>query len=97
MSATLETLAAVRNERIRQNKKWGVQHHSLPVWLAILAEEFGEASKEINEYHFRDRSAVRIKSMRDELVQTAAVAVAIIEYIDRHSPIQLSIEESDNE
>lgn len=77
-----EAIEAIRIERERQDKKWGVQNHNLMTWLGILAEEFGEAAKEINEFHFRD---AWLEDVRAELVQTAAVAVAMVEYIDRHS------------
>lgn len=33
----------VVDERFRQEDKWGPQHHSPEEWLAILAEEVGEA------------------------------------------------------
>lgn len=75
-------LESIRVERERQDKKWGEQNHNLMVWLGILAEEFGEAAKEINEFHFRKAF---LEDVRAELVQTAAVATAMIEYIDRHS------------
>ena len=31
-------------ERLSQEQKWGPQNHKQIVWLAILAEEFGEAA-----------------------------------------------------
>jgi len=72
----------VHQERIRQDEKWGTQNHNLMTWLGILAEEFGEAAKEINEFHFRE---AWVEDIRAELIQTAAVAIAMVEYIDRHS------------
>jgi NTP pyrophosphatase (non-canonical NTP hydrolase) len=87
MTVDIESvLRFIRYERGLQDAKWGVQDHPLMTWLGILAEEFGEAAKEINEFHFRDGN---IGNMRDELVQTAAVAVAMIEYIDRHTDQEL--------
>jgi hypothetical protein len=79
-------IRSIIRERDSQDYKWGIQNHSLAEWLIILAEEFGEASKEINEFHFR-RGVVA--DIRAELVQTAAVAVAMIEYIDRHKDSEL--------
>ncbi len=38
-------LEEVADERERQNNKWGAQHHDIPMWLAILMEEVGEASQ----------------------------------------------------
>lgn len=72
-------------ERLIQEQKWGVQNHRQIVWLAILAEEFGEAAREANEFHFRpELDADLQKKLRYELVQTAAVAVAMIESLDRN-------------
>jgi len=66
-------------ERDRQQKKWGVQTHSIAEWLMILGEEYGEACKAGGESYFRDDS---LGELRKELTQTAAVALAIIEGID---------------
>lgn len=47
--ATLgHVLMEVRDERFAQEAKWGPQHHSSIEWLAILAEEVGEAAKEVD-------------------------------------------------
>lgn len=66
----------IREERIRQDKKFGEQHHSLPVWNLILGEERGEVERAILE-HDPDHT-------REELIQVAAVAVAMIQTIDKH-------------
>lgn len=63
-------------ERARQDEKWGVDRHLNPLlWLAILAEEFGEVAKDTLE---------NCPNLREELVQVAAVAVAWVEDIDTH-------------
>lgn len=75
-------LHEVQAERTMQDMKWGDQNHSQMVWLGILAEEFGEAAKEVNEFHFgREQNPAKL---RQELIQTAAVAVAMIESLDRN-------------
>lgn len=71
---------AVCRERQRQEKKWGEQNHPDALWLAILAEEFGEAAKEANETHFRAKDPYDLES---ELVQVMAVAKAWLECIER--------------
>jgi hypothetical protein len=43
----IKAVAAVREERYRQEEKWGPQHHTPAEWLAILAEEIGEAGREV--------------------------------------------------
>lgn len=85
-------LNEVGDERFRQDEKWGVQNHIQIAWLAILAEEFGEAAKEVNELHFRPGTETHHSTavyeaqkarLREELIQVAAVAVAMIESLDR--------------
>ena len=44
-----QVLTSVAWERSRQEAKWGPQHHTPEEWLAILAEEVGEAAREIPE------------------------------------------------
>lgn len=72
-------------ERWRQDGKWGVQSHAMPVWMAILMEEVGEAAQEAVKATFAEspaRRAEHTEELRVELVQVAAVAVAIIEQLD---------------
>lgn len=76
-------LASIICERDRQQQKWGIQTHTIAEWLMILGEEYGEACKAGNESYFRDEPLGRL---RKELVQTAAVALAIIEGLDKPRP-----------
>lgn len=73
-------LGEVADERARQDAKWGQQDHEVGIWLGILGEEFGEVAKEIAESQARP---LDVEHLREELVQTAAVAVAWVEAIDR--------------
>lgn len=78
----------INQERTLQDNKWGEQNHKPIEWIAILTEEVGEASKEAVDFHFNKNSTTQkyqIKRCREELVQVAAVAIAIIEYIDRNN------------
>ena len=61
----------IRNERSRQEAKWGQQNHDPLLWLAILGEEVGEANK----------AAIEGEGGKycKELVEVAAVAVAAVE------------------
>lgn len=65
----------IKEERQRQDNKWGEQNHFAYKWLAILSEEVGEAAK----------AALEEKPLeyREELIQVAAVAVAAIESLHR--------------
>jgi NTP pyrophosphatase (non-canonical NTP hydrolase) len=64
----------IREERRRQDEKWGVQNHDNLYWLGILVEEVGELSKAIIEGKMTHR----------ELTQVAAVALAWMECHERH-------------
>ena len=67
-------------ERRNQDKKWGEQNHDDYIWHAILTEEIGEVSQAILHDRFGGAAA---GTVRTELVQVAAVALAWIECIDR--------------
>lgn len=67
--------AEIREERRRQDAKWGEQNHAPPYWLSILMEEVGETSMAMLQQKAAD--------YRKELVQIAAVCVAAIESFDR--------------
>ena len=89
-----QILDNIQKERQRQIEKWGDQNHSYPKWISILTEEVGEAAKEANDYEYLlDKinnptfDSVLLNqtliNLREELVQVAAVAVQIIEKIDK--------------
>ncbi len=80
----------IREERARQDAKWGDQSgHSDYVWNAILGEEAGEVAKAVLEHEIAYamlediRDELVLGDIRDELVQVAAVAVAWIEALDK--------------
>jgi NTP pyrophosphatase (non-canonical NTP hydrolase) len=67
-----DILQLIKDERIRQDTKWGPQHHDDGTWLLILIEEVGEASQAVLQGRTQD--------VVTELVQSAAVIVAWLEY-----------------
>ncbi|MFZ4394171.1 MAG: hypothetical protein ACOYOU_00935 [Kiritimatiellia bacterium] len=81
---------SVVKERERQDAKWGEQNHAPEVWLAILMEEVGELSEAVLLTRFNNGPDAKAKggvdNVRKEAVQVAAVAVAMIEFIDRVFP-----------
>lgn len=79
-----KVLGEVEQERLKQNKKWGEQNHHPAEWLMILGEEVGEANKAALETNFKYPENDGWKSYREELVQVAAVAIAMIESVDRN-------------
>ena len=89
-----ETIRAVRevlDERKRQDGLWGEQNHGPFTWTAILIEEVGEFCKDALGLRFDklpggepDPGRIRhLAAMRKEAVQVAALALAIVECIDR--------------
>ena len=90
MSKTLQVLNEVAFERSKQDQKWGEQNHVPMLWLAILGEEVGEVNKAALETYFNTvqpgsyvNADADYSGYRTELVQVAAVAVAMIECLDR--------------
>jgi NTP pyrophosphatase (non-canonical NTP hydrolase) len=76
---------AVHRERRAQDAKWGPQDHDATVWLAILAEEVGEAAQEVLTQRVGKEAGNGHGDLREEVVQIAAVAVAWIEALDREA------------
>jgi len=74
--SNLLTFFRVAQERVAQEKKWGTQNHSPIYWLGILGEEYGEVCKQVIEGDYR--------KARKELIQVAAVAIAMIESLERN-------------
>ena len=72
----MDPLQMVLEERSRQDQKWGEQNHRDLKWLAILAEEVGEASAAILEGRPAD--------VRTEVVHACAVALAWLECRERN-------------
>ncbi len=87
LQVTANVLLEVQAERVRQESKWGQQNHTPTGWLPILAEEFGEVARAICEAtasKMIDVSEKHLDNYREELVQVAAVAVAMVESLDRN-------------
>lgn len=76
-------LKQVAKERKRQDKLWGEQNHPPHEWVGILGEEFGEVCKEANDNFWYFKAPAKLKNYRIELIQVAAVAVAMVECLDR--------------
>lgn len=92
-------LNEIRQERKAQNEKWGEQNHNPVEWIAIIGEEFGEASTEAVDFHFANpvknykgekvspSTGIQINLLQDYrkgLIQLSAVIVQAIESLDRN-------------
>lgn len=73
----------VLQERARQDAMWGNQNHDPLVYGAILTEEVGEFFQAALDTRFGGKNG-GMNKMRLEAVQVAAVALAIIECLDRN-------------
>jgi hypothetical protein len=84
---TMAALDSVGMERERQHLRWGVQELTMPEWFAVLGEEFGEVGKLIVEGWVLSEE-VSVEELRREIVHVAAVAVSIVEAIDRDQEVE---------
>lgn len=84
---TKEVLSEVRKERERQDEKWGWPQEAMQtpaMAMVILGEEYGEACTEVVEMSASPSQSdfnFRRENLRTELIQTAAVAVSILEHM----------------
>ena len=77
-------LVSVYIERHKQNLKWGEQNHDPITWSAILSEECGEFAQAALHHRFGGHAAA---GLREEAVQCAAVALQIVECLDRQTAL----------
>jgi hypothetical protein len=83
-AATKSVLRSVRIERKAQDRQWGVQDHDPITWIAILGEEFGEATRCALQLRFDNETGDEGPGdLIEELIQVAAVAVGAIESLER--------------
>lgn len=82
---TTDVLQWILDERGKQDEKWGEQNHEPFTWLAVLMEEVGEVNQDALKAFFDspEHKNKHLAACREELIQVAAVAVAMIESIER--------------
>lgn len=83
----------ILDERTRQNIKWGEQNHDPYRWIGILTEEVGEVAQAVNGAIEGPAETVaerwgRWQAYREELIQVAAVAIAMVECWDRNNKLR---------
>ncbi len=74
----LRRATPILDERDRQDAKWGIRDHTLPVWMTILMEEVGELAEAVLELQFGQPEGSD-HFWRIEAVHVAAVALAMLE------------------
>ena len=77
---------AITTERARQDKKHGADRNLHPIeWMGILGEEYGEACKEANDYHWENDEPTEVLfRYRKEMIEAAAVIVSALECLERN-------------
>lgn len=80
-----DAVVSVLEERKRQTAKWGEQNHDPITWSAILGEECGEFAEAALHTKFGGPKAA---GLRMEAVQCAAVALQIVEFLDKQEEIK---------
>jgi len=69
-------------ERAKQDARFGVSNHDPMLWMTILGEEFGELCESVMHTRYGGHKAGPAQ-MRAEAIQVAAVALAMVEALDR--------------
>lgn len=89
---TVRVVGEVLRVRQAQEEKWGQKDHALPVWMLGLSEMAGDVAKGILDENAmiaagspRLALVSRRQEMRNDALGLAAVAVALVEYLDRHT------------
>ena len=80
IDAQTKAIAEILEERNRQNEKWGEQNHDPFTYLTIFIEEAGEFAESALHSLFGGSAAT---GLYGEAVQMAAVAMAIVESLNR--------------
>jgi NTP pyrophosphatase (non-canonical NTP hydrolase) len=75
---------AVVKERQRQIAKFGDQGHTDDIWFLILSEEVGEVAQARLHDLYGGRASGTLK---EELTQVAAVALAWLEHLERKAAL----------
>jgi NTP pyrophosphatase (non-canonical NTP hydrolase) len=66
-----------------QDKMWGIRDQDPLIWMAILTEEIGEVSKEINDSGW-DVRGLDFEKYENELIQCGAVITQMIKNIKHY-------------
>lgn len=70
----------LESERTRQIGLWGEQIYPPRQWITLLAEELGEAAREVNH------GDLNLREYQDQLLHIAAVAIAALEDLGLWDP-----------
>ncbi len=82
MQKTKAVLKEISEERKSQYFIYGEQDFTPEMFFTILGEKFGKVSTAIKEWRLEDKEGYK-KNYREELIQLAAVAVQMVECLDR--------------
>ena len=83
-----EIVLKIKEERTRQDEKWGLQDHSDLEWYAILGEEFGEVGQALCKTQVAPINPKEFLKFTPEveleLIQSASVIFAWLECIEQN-------------
>lgn len=79
MNQVTEVMQVI-NDDVLEERKRGVQRHSMGTWLAILVEEVGEVAQAIQQGSVASKDT-DADDLYTELIHVAAVASAIAEQV----------------
>ncbi len=85
-----ELFEMIKEESLRQIRKWGIQDRDPFEWLAYITEELGELSCAISEYEYRGGLQSEVVN---EAVQVATLALKIAEMFIETPMAQWRIED----
>lgn len=85
----METYKLIQSELERAKTKHPNFPNDIFQKLAIMQEEVGEVAKAVNEYHFSGGS---LQDVKDELIQTAAMCVRMLESLDFYCQRDIEME-----
>lgn len=79
-------LEAIKQERNRQDEKWGEQNHYPQIWVGILGEEYGEFCEAVIETVLLGAHPEKggYANMKKEAIHVAAVALGFLECLERN-------------
>ena len=80
----VRALMLIAQRRYEQFEKWGEQEHTWSEWATILGEEYGELCEAINETVLNNATKPELgglENMVNEVVDVAAVALQMLEYL----------------
>ena len=86
MKTMLEAIELVKDERQRQDEKWGYPQENAPFeWISILTEEVGKLARATNDALLGPYAKKDIGKAVYYAVHVSAVALAMVEHLSQEA------------